>query len=663
MNSIRRFAAVLAVVPIVLLTVSCGGNMPKQQGLASFDERVQLTFDSTGGANGSTLTYTILFNGAEIIVDAPLGVRFADGSALGDGMTLNNVAYTEGDESYTMPHGKAREIRNHYRSAVLDLSAPDGRRLGVEFRVYDDGVAYRYLFPEGAGDLAITGETSGFYFTADHRFWGLLVPGYETSYEFNYTVGTLAHIPADTLVALPLLVEVADSVWCAITEANLTDYAGMYLTRMPGPRPHFAADLSPLPDGSGVCVRAGSPHQSPWRVIMLGDNPGRLAESNIVLNLNDPPASDFSWVEPGKAAWNWWSDDLVANGRSGGMNNATMKYFIDFAGEQGLKYMLVDAGWYPRYDKTTDDITADGDITASIPAIDVPELVRYAAERGVDIILWIHWKPAMAQMDKAFPLYEQWGVKGVKVDFMNRDDQEMVAFYHRVLETAAKHHLLVDFHGAYKPTGEMRTWPNEITREGVLGLEYVKWSDKTNPVHDCTIPFTRGLAGHMDFTPGGFNNATRETFVSRNLNPMTLGTRCHQLALFAVLESGMMCLADSPLNYRGAPGLDFLKAVPCAWDETRVVNASVGEYCTFARRSGNEWYLGSITDWTARELAVPLKFLGEGNWDATIFADGPDAATNARDITIGIERVSAGDTLTLRLAPGGGCAVRFVKAE
>ena len=268
-------------------------------------------------------------------------------------------------------------------------------------------------------------------------------------------------------------------------------------------------------------------------------------------------------------------------------------------------------------------------------------------------------------MDEAFPLYESWGVKGIKVDFMNRDDQEMVNMYHAMVRKAAEHHLVVDFHGAYKPTGIRRTWPNLITREGVLGLEFVKFERATrviSPDHDCTIPFTRMLAGPMDYTPGGFSNATREQFVSQGANPMTKGTRCHQLALFVVFESPLQMVPDHPGNYRGEPGLEFLKAVPTTWDDTRVLNGEVGDFVTIVRQSGNEWYLGSITDWSPRTLEVPLDFIGSGEWTVEVWADGDDADTNAESVAMSKTTMTSDQVLTVDMAPGGGFAARIYPA-
>ena len=338
-----------------------------------------------------------------------------------------------------------------------------------------------------------------------------------------------------------------------------------------------------------------------------------------------------------------------------------MKYFVDLAAEMGWEYQLVDFYWYGSpFIEGTWEPHPTNDITKADPNLDIHEVIRYAGEKGVKILLWLHWVHADKQMDEAFPLYEQWGVHGIKIDFMNRDDQEMVNYYHRTVKKAAEHHLIVDFHGAYKPTGWSRTYPNVITREGVLGNEYSKWSDRITPEHKVTIPFTRGLLGEMDFTPGGFRNRTQETFETENPAPNVMGTRVNQLAMLVVYESALQVLCDSPYNYRSSPaGTDFLKLVPTTWDDTKVIHGHPGNFITVARRSGDDWYVGSMTDWTARTQEIPLGFLGEGRYRAEIWADAYEAADFPDRLMKQEQVVTAQDTLSAKMAPGGGHVVRL----
>jgi alpha-glucosidase len=395
---------------------------------------------------------------------------------------------------------------------------------------------------------------------------------------------------------------------------------------------------------------------------LVNKRPGGLVESNyLILNLSAPCAlADTSWIKPGKAAWDWWSGSFARDvDFQPGMNTATMKHYVDFAAQHHLEYMLVDAGWSPGQD----EYSHLANITQYKPEVDIPGIVAYAQRQGVRVMIWAHWASVKKYLDQAFPLYEKWGVAGVKIDFMNRDDQEMVNFYEETLRKAAEHHLVVDYHGAYKPTGLRRTYPNLLTREGVMGMEYSKVSDRVTPEHDVTIPFTRMLAGPMDYTPGCFHNATKEQFKPRFIEPRCQGTRAHQLAMYVVFESPLAMLADYPESYDAKAGVEFLEKVPTVWDDTRVLNGEPAKYVTIARQRGGAWYLGSMTNWDARDLTIPLDFLGPGEYAARVFADAADADKVATSLSVSAQRVKAGDKLDVHLAPGGGLAAVFAPVE
>ncbi len=657
------FIYLLLFIPFILL--SCGGYKPESPfSIVSPDNKILVTVTTEGGENGTEMMYDVIFNEIPVVYDSPLGIILKDIGTFSENLKIIGVNHSSTDETYSIPFGKSTEIRNKYNELVISLEDEEERKIDIIFRVYIDGVAYRYHFPgqKNLKDIEISGELSGFNFRKNHTYWGQHLDSYANSYENTYTVSELANITPDSLTALPVLIKVSEDAWVALTEANLNDYAGMYVRGTAGSDWNLTASLSPLPDNPGICVKMQVPNSSPWRVLMIADDPGRLIESNIILNLNEPCSFDTSWIKPGKTAWDWWCcQKVVGEDFEGAMDNRTMKYFIDFAAEYDLEYMLVDAGWYNK-----DWI--EGDITKSIPEIDIPDLVEYANKKGVDILIWLHWTLTDKQMDEAFPLYEKWGVKGVKIDFMNRDDQEMVNFYHRTLKKAAEHKLVVDYHGAYKPTGIRRTYPNLLTREGLRGLEWVKVSDNIDPEYNCILPFTRMLAGPMDYTPGGFTNATKNQFKppekgwSSRIPPMTQGTRCHQLALFVIFESPLQMVPDYPANYRGKPESGFIRHVPAVWNETRVLQAKVGDYVTIARKNGDEWYLGSITDWTPRELTVPLDFLSQGDYVAEIYADGADTDKNAESVTIRKVLVKSDKIMKIKMGPGGGHAVRFYPA-
>lgn len=393
---------------------------------------------------------------------------------------------------------------------------------------------------------------------------------------------------------------------------------------------------------------------SPWRVILLSDTPVGLIENTLVTSLNPPAQGDFSWVKPGKTAWDWWNGPSLKGVAKPGMNNETMQRFIDFAGNSGLQYMLIDDGWYVN-SGTGGRLLPGSDNLKPIADIDLPGLVRYAADRKVGIWLWVHWKLLDTNMEASLRYYESLGIKGIKADFMDRDDQDMVAFYHRLAKATAAHHLMLDLHGAYRPTGLIRTYPNYVTQEGVLGAEYNKWTRRITARHNVTLPFTRMLLGPMDYTPGGFRNATPASFRIEAMSPMVQTTRGQSLAMYVVFDSPFQGVSDSPDNYAGQSGFDFIQDVPSSWDETRAISGAVGEHIALARRSGKNWYVGAMTNESARDMAIPLKFLGKGRFEATIWQDG--AAVDR--VTKSTQAAVASDIITVKLAPSGGAVLRL----
>jgi alpha-glucosidase len=612
------------------------------------------------------LRYAVDFHGKWLIDESNLGLKLQGSQPIGPGMHKVAVHTGQHDETYTIPVGKTSDVRDHYNSATVELADDAGRKMSLEVRAYDDGIAFRYLLPQTptAKTVRIDRELTEFNYPKDATLYPLIVDGFQSSYEDEYQQRQVGGIHHDWLIALPLLAEVPGAGWVAITEADIQNYAGMYL-RKGEARNGLGAELSPRIDDKAIAVETSAPVTTPWRVLMIGDEPGRLVESNIVLNLNPPSKiADTSWIKAGKSAWDWWSGEAAPSvSFKPGMNTATMKHYIDFASESGFRYMLIDAGWALANRKGPDDYAAVADITKIDPKIDMPELLRYAKEKKVAIWLWSHWTSVDKYMDQAFPLFEQWGVAGVKIDFMNRDDQQMTAWYRHVAELAAQHHLMIDFHGAFKPDGLRRTYPNVVTREGVMGKEYLKWSGRTTPVHNTVLPFTRMLAGPLDYTPGAFGNATRAEFVARDKEPMAPNTRAHELALYVVLESPLMMVSDFPEHYAGQHDFEFIKQVPVTWDEVHVLSGRPMENIAVARRSGKDWYVGSITNWDARTVKVPLSFLGEGKYTAEIYADAADAGTNATHTDFTKQSVDRSTVLEVKMAPGGGNAIWIHAAQ
>ncbi len=676
-NLFHSYFCLLVLISVML---SCSSE---QLTISSPDGAVQVTV-TTGyiGEGGTTeagsiepgLAYSVSFRGEIVLDESPVRLYFRDGDPLGTGLVVLETETRMVDEEWERVWGKSKKVRNHFNELVIRMKEESGKELllNLIIRAYDDGIAFRYYIPEqeGIADFELGSEITSFRFTADHKIWATNLGSFHSSQEHIFDETRLSALSEDDILGTPLLVKTGESGWAAILEANLTDWAGMFLSGQAGSPNTVRTKLSPWPDEPDLAVRSKAPRYSPWRVVMLADHPGRFIESDILHNLNDACAiEDVSWIQPGKSAWDWWWNDGYAPdmGRKLGPDTESHKYFIDFASEMGWDYQLVDWHWYgpPFVDEVDFVPRPDADITRYSDICNIPEIVEYAGSKGVKTLIWLQWYHADRQMEEAFPLYEKWGVSGVKIDFMDRNDQQMVNFYHRVVKLAARHHLHVDFHGAYMPTGISRTWPNFLTREGVLGNEYNKWSDRITLDHCLTLPFTRMLGGHMDFTPGGFVHGTRESFkvATESGLPYTMvrGTRCLQLAMFVIYESALQVICDSPYNYRKQPGgLDFLRIVPVTWDETIVLNGEVGDYITIARRSGEEWFIGCMTDWTGRELELSLDFLGEGSYSAQAWADAPDADQHPEKLVTKELVLTKADHYTAQLAPGGGQVIHLV---
>lgn len=622
---------------------------------------------SDAGQVRTGLEYSVKFHGKALIAESRLGLELVGQQPLGPGMKLTGMQHESADETYTTPVGKTREVRDHYNGLRADFTDSDGRKIFIESRVFDDGVAFRYLVPKQPqiGQTRIAHELTEFTYAKDASAYPLILDGYQSSWEDEYQLRNVSGLHKDWLIGLPLLANVPGVGWVAITEADIENYSGMYLKKS-GSMGTFRvqADLSPHADRAGnidsnYAVETATPFASPWRVLMIADEPAQLIESNIVLNLNPPSQiADTSWIHAGKAAWDWWSGDAAPSlTAKPGVSTKIMEHYIDFASASGFPYMLIDAGWEAKDPSAPPDRPRQADITHTSPDIDMPELLRYAKEKNVKLWLWAHWTSVDKYMDQAFPLFEKWGVAGVKIDFMNRDDQWMVEWYRNVVAKAAEHHLMIDYHGAFKPDGLRRTYPNLMTREGVMGKEYLKVSARVTPTHNATLPFTRMLAGPMDYTPGAFGNTTLENFVPRHFMPMGLNTRAQELALYVIFESELEMVSDYPERYEGQKEFDFIKQVPCTWDEVHAIGGMPMQWISLARRSGSDWYVGSLTDWDARDVKVPLNFLGDGKFVAKIYADAPDAAEQPTHTVLTRQTVDRTTVLDVHMVSGGGNAM------
>lgn len=612
------------------------------------------------------VTYAVSRGGKAVIEASPIGL-LTDQGGFGSGpATVVSDARTSVNEIYRPVGGKASEVPDRYSQIVLNLQRPgDGHRFDLVARAYDDGVALRLVVPEqpGLSAIEVNGESTTFNFAADYGCWGFNVGKFVSSHEGEFDPIKASRIRDHNLFDAPLVCETGSGTTFAITEADKRDYAGAYYAGRGDGGLGVRVVLTPRTDNPPdsatpvVSVRqalSSGPLETTWRVVMLGDRPGDLVESSLVGLLAEPSRiEDTSWIKPGKSAWDWWNGWAV-NIPDAGINTATYKAYIDLADRLDLEYVLIDAGWY----KGSSFMATPADVTVPVAAMNIPELVRYAEERGVGIWVWAQWKQLERQLDDALALYSAWGIKGVKVDFMDRTDQEMVGYYHRLMPTAAKHRLMVNLHGAYPPDGLYRTYPNFINQEGVLGAEYNKWSARVTATHNVTLPFTRMLLGPIDYTPGGFRSVSADDFAKHrsDFKPFVKTTRGQGLAMYVVYDAPLAMVADSPdvyVNPDGSltPGTDFIQRVPTTWDETRVLAGEIGQYIVTARRKGETWYVGAMTNEAARKLTVPLDFLAPGGaYAAEVQEDGAGPnALRKRSVT-----VRQGGKLTLSLVGSGG---------
>jgi alpha-glucosidase len=649
------FRFVLLMMPLPLLA-------HKKIQLASPNGHIEFHFKLVD----KTPVYTVLFNGKTLVGQSKLSLRFDDG-LFENNLKLNKPVFRNGSEQYELLVGKAKQVNTQYKEVTLSLEETKQpfRKINIVVRVFDDGLAFRYEYPQQKNRAAYTllEENTTFDLAGDPMVHALLLPGYITSHEGLYTHLPLSSVQSDTLMDMPALFQFPGNIYMAITEAALLDYAGMYLMKQQG---RLVSKLSPLPGQTAVKVKAGFPHHSPWRVLMIGDRIGTLIESNMLTSLNEPSKiSDISWIKPGKTTFPWWNGNVTPDTLNAPGNNfVTQQYYIDFCARNGLEYhSVVEYGLHQWYvdDGVNFQPGPNPDVTKPVPGLDMKEVCDYAKSKGVDVRVWVHWAALYPKLDSAFAIFEKWGLKGMMVDFMDRDDQEMVNIQTEMLEKAAKHRLHIQFHGAYKPTGLHRTYPNEFTREGTLNYEVNKWDKLITPDHDLDIIFIRMLAGSTDYHLGGFRAVPDSLFKVQYTRPLMLGTRCHMLAMYVVLENYLQMVCDYPAAYEGQEGFDFIKKVPTTWNETKVIDAKLGEYISIARRKDNDWYIGVITNHTARELKISLNFLGDGKYVTEIYHDADDSNKNPNHLTKQTMIVTKQDVLPVRLASGGGLVMHMKK--
>ena len=651
-----------------LLLISINLVAQKQYTLQSPNEKITVTINT-----GDQLSYSVMHENTVVLADSPIGMELDNGYVLGAPAKALSDKKTSVDEIIEANFYKRNEIEDHYNELALTFKG----LYKVIFRAYDEGVAYR--FQTGiAKPFNVVSEIADFNFDADYQ---ALIPyvlrraGQEgdiinqqfyNSFENTYTRVNLSQMDPEKLAFLPLLVELKDGKKVVITEADLEDFPGLYLRNEKG-KTGFTAVHAGYPkteeqgghnnlqylvkERENYVAQVDRKRFYPWRCLLISENDKDLADSDLVYKLASPcRVDDISWIKPGKVAWDWWNAwNVYGVDFKTGINNDTYKYYIDFASKYGIEYVILDEGWA---------VNKKADLFQVVPEINLKALVQYAKERNVGLVLWAGYAAIDKDMELVCQYYSDLGIKGFKVDFMDRDDQKVVDFYYRMAAMAAKYHLFIDFHGAYKPTGLSRTYPNVLNFEGVYGLEQAKWDNNSDLVlNEVTIPFIRMVAGPLDYTQGAMKNACKNCFAAVYTEPMSQGTRCRQLAEYVIFESPFNMLCDSPSNYlQEDECTKFIASVPTTWDETIVLDGKVGEYLVVARKKGYKWYIGAITNWEERNMEVDITALKSGAKSGKIFRDGPNANRVGKDYVT--EQLQIwGNTIKFHLAKGGGAVV------
>lgn len=639
----------IGIVVAVLLTVIAGEVSAKTYELSSPDGKNVVTVDY--GQNG--LVWSLDYDGILQFTSTPVSMKVEDKFWGAPGDRVRKVSRSSIDTPVVFPvPRKYKESVEKYNSMRLVFDEYD-----VEFRAYNDGVAYRFVGKVNKSGKVMS-EVSGYRFLKDYEAYVLLTKDLQCWYEEDYTVAKLSELPVDKLSLTPLMVT-TDNARILLSESDFHNYSGSYLKAVEG---GFDLALSAYPAAQELrergskrlvtsredyIVECNLNRTFPWRVagvFPLG-NDAAILNSELIYLLGERTTEDFSWVKPGKLLWDWWNcNNITGVDFKAGINTDTYRYMIDYAAAHGFEYVLFDEGW-----------SGKNDLLSLNPNVDMPTLCQHAAEKGVGVCLWSNWVTMDRQMIEALDLMASWGVKGVKVDFMERNDAEMVNFYHRVAEEAAARHMLVNFHSSYPADGLHAMYPNVMTREGVVGLEYNKWSERSTPKHQLIIPYLRQWASGMDFTPGSMVNTQKKFFRVRHDDPMSIGTRCHHMAMYIVYESPLQMLSDSPSKYDMSPEwLPYLEAVPTVWDETMPLWGNIGENIAVARRSDDTYFVGAMSAGDADDAAISLSFLPEGEWKMVVYKDGVNAGKNAIDYKKEEMTVTSETIIPVSFAPNGG---------
>ncbi len=662
----------LILIMLAACSLCAAQAKPKIYKLAAPDGKLVVTVSVD-----DVIRWSVEDEGRTVLAPSQIAMQIGENETWGLDPRVRRVLTAKVDDTIPAPLYKKAEVEDEYSSLTLQFQGD----YAVEFRAYDDAAAYRFVSTR-KGDYTVKNEVAEFAFDGDNDVYCSYVRGnknksieqqYYNSFENSYEIEPMSKMGANRLMFLPVLVDLGDRKVC-ITESDLMSYPGMYLYNPDGSTA-LKGNYAPVPDeikqgGHNMLqgeVQTRKPYIAevsgarsfPWRICIVAHDDAELLDNDMVFRLSHPNViGDTSWIKPGKVAWDWWNDwGLFGVDFKPGVNNRTYEYYIDFAARNGIEYVILDEGW---------NVNKKADLMQVIPEIDIKHLVDYGKERGVGIVLWGGYWAVDRDMENVFKYYSDLGVKGFKIDFMDRDDQKMVDFYERAAATAAKYNLMCDFHGAYKPCGLSRKYPNVVNYEGVNGLEQMKWSDKSldQVTYDVTIPFIRMVAGPMDYTQGAMSNSQKAGYRASNSEPQSQGTRCRQLAMYVIFEAPFNMLCDSPTNYEREPECtQFIAEIPTVWAQTVALDGKVGQYAVLARRAGDDWYVGGMTDWNARETEVDLSFLPDGDYRMTIIKDGVNADKIARDFAIESDNVDNTKKIKIRMARGGGFAMKLTRVK
>lgn len=611
----------------------------------------------------NNLGFSVYHNQKQLIAPTYISMELETGIVLGSNpLVIKKAVKSVNRELRPEVREKNELIVDNYNEIKLSFK----QNFDLVFRAYDNGVAYRFetKFPK---EITIKKETGQFNFPDNKLVYWPKEKSFHSNNQVYYDFTSLGELSSKDLGSLPVLMTSDNTPSILIGETDLEDYPGMWFNGADGNAlvstfPAYPDKTEQVEDRDvfvrtrkNYIAKTNGTRTFPWRYVAIAEKDGDLITNQLSWLLADECViEDPSWIKPGKIAWDWWNaNNITGVDFRAGVNTETYKYYIDFAADNNIEYIIIDEGWYVL-----------GDLLNLVPEIDMDEISSYAKGKGVGVILWVVWKTLDDQLDVALDQFEAWGVKGIKVDFMDKDDQWMVNYYHKIARESAKRELLVDFHGSYKPAGIRRKYPNVLTREGVNGGEQYKWSMRQTPEHNLTTPFSRMVAGPMDYTPGAMNNAQKKDYKPIFDTPMSMGTRCHQLGMYVVYESPLQMLCDNPSNYKKEPEcMEFLSAVPSVWDETKVLGAKISDFVVVARRTGTEWYIGAMTDWDSRDLEFDLSFLDTGKYKMILYKDGINADRNAIDYEKEVKTVDSANKLKIHLAPGGGWVARLIPVK